>query len=141
MFASDTYKQDLSLTDLGIHCTEMQDQYPNIYQKGALVAGLLDIRLLKLSHGKRGLREVVHELSKMYGPKKSFSEKNFFNVPLTGEPVPQNRPFSIEVAERVRRLPPYLFAQINRLMYEKRRSGNDVIDLGMGNPSDPPQTW
>ncbi len=24
-------------------------------------------------------------------------------------------------------------------MYEKRRAGDDVIDLGMGNPSDPPQ--
>lgn len=55
------------------------------------------------------------------------------------EPVPGDGPFSIEVAERVRRLPPYLFAEINRLMYEKRRSGDDVIDLGMGNPSDPPQ--
>ena len=43
------------------------------------------------------------------------------------------------MAERVRRLPPYLFAQINKLMYEKRRAGDDVIDLGMGNPSDPPQ--
>jgi alanine-synthesizing transaminase len=55
------------------------------------------------------------------------------------EPITPNRPFSIEVAERVRRLPPYLFAQINRLMHEKRRAGDDVIDLGMGNPSDPPQ--
>ena len=36
-------------------------------------------------------------------------------------------------------MPPYLFAQINRLMYEKRRAGGDVIDLGMGNPSDAPQ--
>ena len=61
------------------------------------------------------------------------------DVPPTGEPIPQNRPFVIEVAERVRRLPPYLFAQINRLKYEKRRAGDDVIDLGMGNPSDPPQ--
>ena len=50
-----------------------------------------------------------------------------------------DEPFSIEVADRVRRLPPYLFAEINRLMYQKRRSGDDVIDLGMGNPSDPPQ--
>lgn len=75
--ANDSFKQDLSLTDLGIHCTEMQDQYPNIYMKGAIVAGLLDIRLLELSHGKRGLREVIHQLSKIYGPKKSFSEKNF----------------------------------------------------------------
>jgi len=55
------------------------------------------------------------------------------------EPVRQDRQFSVQVADRVRRLPPYLFAQINRLMYEKRRAGDDVIDLGMGNPSDAPQ--
>jgi alanine-synthesizing transaminase len=55
------------------------------------------------------------------------------------EPISQGRPFSIEVSERVRRLPPYLFAQLNRMKAEKRRAGDDVIDLGMGNPSDPPQ--
>jgi alanine-synthesizing transaminase len=55
------------------------------------------------------------------------------------EPIAQNRSFAIDVAERVRRLPPYLFEQINQLMYQKRRAGSDVIDLGMGNPSDPPQ--
>jgi len=55
------------------------------------------------------------------------------------EPIAQNRSFAIDVAERVRRLPPYLFEQINQLTYQKRRAGSDVIDLGMGNPSDPPQ--
>jgi alanine-synthesizing transaminase len=55
------------------------------------------------------------------------------------EPIDQDRTFSIEVAERVKRLPPYLFARINKLMYEKRRAGDDVIDLGMGNPTDAPQ--
>ncbi len=59
--------------------------------------------------------------------------------PQPNEPAPPQGPYSIKVAERVRRLPPYLFAQINRLMYEKRRAGGDVIDLGMGNPTDPPQ--
>jgi alanine-synthesizing transaminase len=49
-----------------------------------------------------------------------------------------NQPFEIDVAERVRRLPAYLFAKINELMYQKRRAGADVIDLGMGNPSDAP---
>ena len=64
------------------------------------------------------------------------------DIPQSPEVVPTpNRPFSIEVAERVRRLPPYLFAEINRLMYEKRRAGDDVIDLGMGNPSDPPSEF
>ncbi len=56
----------------------------------------------------------------------------------SAEPIHRGRPFSLEVAERVKRLPPYLFARINKLMYEKRRAGDDVIDLGMGNPSDPP---
>jgi len=56
-----------------------------------------------------------------------------------GEQTSTNQPFIIEVADRVRRLPPYLFAQINKLLHEKRRAGNDVIDLGMGNPSDPSQ--
>src|SRR5690606_11703244 len=48
-------------------------------------------------------------------------------------------PFSIRLADRVHRLPPYLLGRINALLYRKRRAGDDVIDLGMGNPSDPPQ--
>lgn len=60
---------------------------------------------------------------------------------MSDEPKPSSpgRQFTIPVADRVRRLPPYLFARINKMMYEKRRAGDDVIDLGMGNPSDPPE--
>ena len=47
-------------------------------------------------------------------------------------------PFQVQVAQRVTRLPPYLFGRINAMLYNKRRAGDDVIDLGMGNPSDPP---
>jgi alanine-synthesizing transaminase len=46
--------------------------------------------------------------------------------------------FKVEWAPRVHRLPPYLFGRINALLYQKRRAGQDVIDMGMGNPSDPP---
>jgi alanine-synthesizing transaminase len=59
--------------------------------------------------------------------------------PPTKKDQDQDRPFEIRFAPRVYRLPPYLFARINGLLYQKRRAGNDVIDLGMGNPSDPPQ--
>ncbi len=51
------------------------------------------------------------------------------------------KPYSIEVSDRVRNLPPYLFGRINDLKYRKRRAGIDVIDLGMGNPTDPPESW
>ncbi len=50
----------------------------------------------------------------------------------------QETPFKVEYAPRVHRLPPYLFGRINNLLYQKRRAGQDVIDMGMGNPSDPP---
>jgi alanine-synthesizing transaminase len=49
--------------------------------------------------------------------------------------------YDLEVAPRVRNLPPYLFGRINELKYSKRREGIDVIDLGMGNPTDPPEDW
>jgi alanine-synthesizing transaminase len=37
----------------------------------------------------------------------------------------------------MRRLPPYVFAQVNALKMELRRKGEDIIDLGMGNPDVP----
>jgi alanine-synthesizing transaminase len=49
-----------------------------------------------------------------------------------------DNPFTIPVADRVKRLPPYLFGKINKLKYQKRVAGVDVIDLGMGNPTDAP---
>src|SRR6476646_2432863 len=39
---------------------------------------------------------------------------------------------------RVDALPPYAFAEIERLKLELRRAGEDVIDLGFGNPDVPP---
>jgi alanine-synthesizing transaminase len=43
----------------------------------------------------------------------------------------------IRLAGRMEQLPPYLFGMINKMRMEKRRNGDDVIDLGMGNPVDP----
>ena len=39
---------------------------------------------------------------------------------------------------RVDALPPYAFAEVERLKLELRRAGEDVIDLGFGNPDVPP---
>ena len=38
---------------------------------------------------------------------------------------------------RVGALPPYVFAAINELKLELRRAGEDVVDLGFGNPDLP----
>jgi alanine-synthesizing transaminase len=39
--------------------------------------------------------------------------------------------------KRINRLPPYVFATVNQLKIEARRRGEDIIDLGMGNPDLP----
>ncbi len=38
---------------------------------------------------------------------------------------------------RIKRLPPYVFAEVNRLKAAARARGADIIDLGMGNPDLP----
>lgn len=42
-----------------------------------------------------------------------------------------------EEFHKVRRLPPYVFEQVNRLKASARAAGADIIDLGMGNPDLP----
>ena len=43
----------------------------------------------------------------------------------------------IEEFHRIKRLPPYVFAEVNRLKADARARGADIIDLGMGNPDMP----
>ena len=38
---------------------------------------------------------------------------------------------------RIRRLPPYVFEQVNRAKAAARNAGADIIDMGMGNPDLP----
>jgi alanine-synthesizing transaminase len=50
-------------------------------------------------------------------------------------PVPQGT--SMEEFYRIRRLPPYVFEEVNRAKAGARNGGADIIDLGMGNPDLP----
>ncbi len=43
----------------------------------------------------------------------------------------------VQEFHRVKRLPPYVFAEVNRLKAAARTRGADIIDLGMGNPDMP----
>ena len=44
----------------------------------------------------------------------------------------------IEDFYRIKRLPPYVFAEVNALKARARAAGEDIIDFGMGNPDQPP---
>jgi alanine-synthesizing transaminase len=42
-----------------------------------------------------------------------------------------------EEFHRIRRLPPYVFAEVNQAKAKARASAEDIVDLGMGNPDSP----
>jgi alanine-synthesizing transaminase len=42
------------------------------------------------------------------------------------------------IFSRVQKLPKYVFAMVNELKMKLRREGEDIVDLGMGNPDLPP---
>jgi predicted metalloprotease with PDZ domain len=74
------YDKTLSLTQISLKSYEKigGSQFQNIYLKGALVAYLLDIRLLELSGGSFGLRELILKWIDEYGVDQPFSENQFF---------------------------------------------------------------
>ncbi|MBI5776517.1 MAG: aminotransferase class I/II-fold pyridoxal phosphate-dependent enzyme, partial [Nitrospirae bacterium] len=43
----------------------------------------------------------------------------------------------METFYRIKRLPPYVFAQVQALKLDARHRGEDIIDFGMGNPDQP----
>lgn len=71
---------------------EGSKQYGNIYFKGSLIGNLLDIRLLELSDGKMGLRELLLDLIEKYGKGKPVSEATFFDD-LAAMTYPEVRQF------------------------------------------------
>lgn len=42
---------------------------------------------------------------------------------------------------RIERLPPYVFSVVNELKTRLRKEGEDIVDLGMGNPDQPPPAF
>ena len=43
----------------------------------------------------------------------------------------------MQVSKRLERIPPYLFAEINKKIAEAKKRGVDVISLGIGDPDMP----
>ena len=91
---NDHFNKNISLTEMSkeVYTEEGRNQFFNFYNRGAVTAAMLDIRLLELSHGKRGLRDVLLDLLKIYGKNKPFNEDKFFDV-LVKMTYPEIRKF------------------------------------------------
>jgi predicted metalloprotease with PDZ domain len=76
-FDAATSLEELALTS---YTDEGHRQYGNIYMRGALVAGLLDIRLLELSSGERDLQDLLLALMERYGKEDPFDDAGLYGV-------------------------------------------------------------
>ena len=133
---NDRYDKNYSLSKMSLESFTPKggSQFGNIYEKGSLVATLLDIRLLELSNGKKGLRELLIELSKKYGKDRAFDDKTFFDefVKMT---YPQIRDFIDNYIRGTKELPmKEYFAKMGYEYIKERPSKNPApqIDVSFG---------
>lgn len=73
------YNDTLPFTNLSDSVIFYESQYNNVYEKGALIAMCLDIRLLELSNGEFSLRDLMFKLSEIYGKRKAFEDDELFD--------------------------------------------------------------
>lgn len=100
-FDSSYSLKELALTS---YSDSGQKQYANIYMRGALTAGLLDIRLLELSGGRRGLQDLILDLTRKYGKRRAFPEATFIDT-LVAMTDPRVRDFFDRYVMDSQRLP------------------------------------
>jgi predicted metalloprotease with PDZ domain len=100
-FDSSYSLRELSLTS---YSDSGQKQYGNIYMRGALAAGLLDIRLLELSKGQRGLEDLILDLTHRYGKRRAFPESTFVDT-VVAMTYPEIRDFFGRYVWQANRLP------------------------------------
>ncbi|KRO58658.1 MAG: hypothetical protein ABR98_00435 [Cryomorphaceae bacterium BACL7 MAG-120910-bin2] len=74
--------EKMAFTEMSTHVLEnpWKKQYGQVYQRGALMAALLDLEIMRLTQGKKTLRDVVGVLNARYGAMRSFDEATFFEV-------------------------------------------------------------
>jgi predicted metalloprotease with PDZ domain len=79
MITADQFINDVPFTEISkFTLDKYHDQYYNVYQKGALIALCLDVKLRKLSNGERSLRDLMLDLSEKYGKNKAFDDDKLF---------------------------------------------------------------
>lgn len=99
------FNDTLSFTELSLKSAdEHQDQYGNVYEKGALIAAMLDIRLNELSEGEYSLQRLLRDLSNRYGSDQPFRDEQLFEV-IEEITYPEIRDFFSRYVEGTEPLP------------------------------------
>ncbi len=79
-------------------------EYPNVYEKGALIGMCLDLLLLNSSKGDYDIRQLLDDLADEYGVERSFKDEELFDI-IAGLSYPETREFFRRYVEGPESLP------------------------------------
>jgi predicted metalloprotease with PDZ domain len=78
LFYSDSWPSDMSFTTMSKNVLDdpYKKQYRQVYDRGAIIAMLLDFEIMRLTDGEKALKDVIIPLSMKYGANKPIKEDN-----------------------------------------------------------------
>ena len=130
---NEKFRQDISLTELSeqVYDEAITMQFINFYNKGVVTAAMLDIKLLELSKGKSGLRELFLGLLEKYGKDNPFPEDDFFEI-IVDMTYPEIEQFIIDYIKGTKPLPYQEYmAKLGFNYIEERPSEDTTPTLGV----------
>ena len=131
---AEKYKENLPFTKMSQNVlTKHQDQYGNVYEKGALIGMCLDIRLRQLSYGELGLQKLIQNLSGEFGKNKAFKDEELFEI-ITKASYPEIGEFFKRYVAGAEPLPVAEYLAETGINYYDKKTVNDVSLFG-GDPN------
>ncbi|SMO68311.1 hypothetical protein [Fodinibius sediminis] len=74
------YDDELPFTELSEFAAgKYNEQYTNVYQKGALIGAMLDLKIIESTGGVMNLQDVIDKLSQRYGKDQPFEDADLFD--------------------------------------------------------------
>lgn len=96
-----------------------EDQYLSVYDKGALIAMMLDLQLIISSNGEKDLKDLMVELSNAYGPDTFFVDHELFDV-IASHGFPEIHEFAARYIEANQPLPYREFLDMVGYIFEEK---------------------
>ncbi len=126
---SDSFNSFLPMTVMSRNVISLfNDQYLNVYQKGAISGLALDLKLRILSKGQSGLGDLINKLSSVYGPDTFFVDNELFDI-MVNHSYPELKEFFARHYEGAEPFPlEELLAEVGILYRESIMSS--IIDFG-----------
>jgi predicted metalloprotease with PDZ domain len=124
------FNDSLSFTQLGQQSAgRLKDQYVNVYMKGALISACLDLKLLSLSEGQYGLKELKHDLGVRFGKDRFFEDDSLFNE-IEKLTYPEIKEFLTTYVEGSRPIPYEEYFSLAGVQYIPKET---TMDFSLGN--------